>query len=102
MESATSQASWNGKARDREDQAIVPPYWQHRRYESYSSVNIIRPSPIILEDHTEEPSDKSHSLWAQEVSIDDHVLISGNVPGVGDYVVWNCKVDMLDVSACSS
>lgn len=78
--------------------SIVPPYWAHRRLESYSSVGHLRPAPIRLEDNTEECLDATSPLWAKGVSIDDHVLISGIVPSIGDYVVWNCCIEMLDVS----
>lgn len=78
---------------------LIPPYWLHRRDESYSSIGIFRPPPITLEDHTEEPSEQSKSLWAKGVAIDDYVTVSGNLAGVGDYVVWNCKVETLDVSS---
>lgn len=80
-------------------QTIVPPYWQHRREQSYASViSNGKPPPITLEDHTEESFDQSSPLWAKVVSIEDYIIVSGNVAGVGDYVVWICKVDTLDVS----
>ncbi len=78
--------------------SLVPPYWSHRRYESYSSVKNTRPPPITLEDHTEEPSEQSDAVWAAGVTIDDYVLVSGTVPNVGNFVVWNCKIETLDVS----
>ena len=80
--------------------AVVPPYWQqHRRHASYASViSNGKPPPISLEDHTEESEEVSSPLWAKVVSIESHVLVSGNVPGVGDYVVWICRVETLDVS----
>lgn len=78
--------------------SIVPPYWQHRRFESYASVNIPKPAPITLEDHTEETSEQTGSLWAKSVLIDDYVVIQGTVPSLRDYTVWNCKIDTLDVS----
>ncbi len=78
--------------------SIVPPYWQHRRFESYTSVNIPKPAPITLEDHTEETSEQTGSLWAKSVVIDRYVVIQGNVPSLRDYTVWNCKIDTLDVS----
>ncbi len=80
--------------------STVPPYWQHRRLVSYASVNNPKPAPIILEDHTEETSEQTGLLWAKGVSIDDYVIIQGNVPSLGDYTVWNCKIDTLDVSFC--
>lgn len=102
--SSPHQDSSDGEAHDHpspaELESPIPPYWLHRRDESYSSVGIVRPPPITLEDHTEEPSEQSKSLWAKGVTIDDYVTVSGNVPRVGDYVVWNCKVETLDVSSC--
>ncbi|KAF2088348.1 Phox-like protein [Saccharata proteae CBS 121410] len=79
----------------------IPPYWQpHQRNPStlsHASVNDLgRPTPIVLEDHTVEDSEQSRALWAKSVSIDDYVVVSGNVPGVGAYVVWNCTVRTLD------
>ncbi|CAD6589019.1 MAG: PX domain-containing protein ypt35 [Alectoria sarmentosa] len=76
--------------------SLIPPYWSHRRYESYSSVKNTRPPPITLEDHTEEPSEQSGALWAKSITIDDHVLLSGTLPNVGSFVVWNCKIETLD------
>ena len=79
--------------------SLIPPYWSHRRYESYSSVKNTRPPPITLEDHTEEPSEQSGAVWAEGVTVDDYVLVSGTVPNVGNFVVWNCKIETLDVSS---
>lgn len=84
--------------------AVVPPYWQHRRYESYTSANIVRPPAIILEDHTEDLETNCQTpLWAKEVSLQDYVVVSGNnIPSVGDYVVWTCTIKTLDVGPSSS
>lgn len=82
--------------------SVVPPYWQHRRYESYSSVGHLRPTPIRLEDNVDECPDERSPLWAKGVSIDDYVLVSGNIPSIGDYIVWHCSIEMLDVSFPSS
>lgn len=77
---------------------IIPPYWQHIRHTSYASIlSNGRLPPITLEDHTDEPEGQTSPLWAKVVAIDSHVIVSGNVPGVGDYVVWICSVDTLDV-----
>ena len=82
--------------------AVVPPYWQHRRYESYASANIVRPSAIILEDHTEDLETNCRTpLWAKEVSLQNYVVVSGNIPSVGDYVVWTCTIKTLDVGPSS-
>lgn len=82
---------------------VVPPYWQsHQRNASYLSnysADNGRPTPIGLEDHTDEDSDHCKVLWAKGVTIDDYVVISGPSPGFGAYVVFNCTVETLDVSS---
>ena len=76
----------------------APIHWQHRRYESYVSIGHGKPTPIALEDNTEEVPDVKSPLWAKAVAIDGFVLVSGGLRGVGDYTIWNCKIDTLDVS----
>ena len=78
--------------------SIAPIHWQHRRYESYASLGHTKPAPIRLEDNTEETLNIS---WAKAVTIDDHVTVSGGIRGIGDYTIWNCKIDTLDVSLLS-
>ncbi|KAL1985719.1 hypothetical protein VTN96DRAFT_7467 [Rasamsonia emersonii] len=79
---------------------VVPPYWRHHRNASRASQTSIdtaisKPA-ITLEDHTEDPnSDTSRGLWAKSVTIDDHVVVHGKT-GVGAYVVWICKIEMLE------
>lgn len=52
---------------------------------------------ITLEDHTEDPnSETSRGLWAQSVSVEDYAVVQGK-SGVGAYVVWNCRIQTLDV-----
>ena len=78
---------------------VVPPYWHHVRGASRNSVlSIGKPQPIRLEDNTEESEGTRSPLWAKLVSIDSHTVVTGNVKSVGDYVVWRCKVQTLDVS----
>lgn len=74
-----------------------PPYWHHTRSASYSSEpSSDRPPPIVLEDHTESRAASRGALWAKSITIDDHVIVNGSTPGIGAYVVWNCKVQTLD------
>ena len=79
-------------------QSPTPIYWQHRRYESYASIGTNKPAPIILEDNTEDTPDTKSPLWAKHVTIDGHVIVTGSMAGVGDYTVWNVRIDTLDVS----
>ena len=89
-----------------ERNSVVPPYWQRHerngsRLSSYTSDAGAR---IALEDHTDEGSEQCKVLWAKHVTIDDYVVVSGTAPGLGayapgQYVVWNCTVETLDVSS---
>lgn len=76
--------------------SVTPIYWQHRRRESYLSIGTTKPPPITLEDNTGSNSDINSPLWARAVAINDYTIVSGGVPGVGDYITWNCKIDTLD------
>lgn len=82
--------------------SIVPPYWRHYRGASRASVSSLegpRSNPITLEDHTGDPTcETNRGLWASGVKIDNYVVVEGK-SGVGSYVVWNCKIDTLDVCA---
>lgn len=87
-----------------ESSALIPPYWhRHQRGDSLISVDSNRLSnPFIrLVDNTipGEASEQSKGLWAKTAQIDEHVVIRGSAPGIGDYVVWTCKVETLNVSA---
>ena len=91
-----------GDAAQTSTKSLTPPYWSHRRYESYASIKNIKPAPITLEDHTEEDlSEHIRSCWARGVAIDSYVVVDGTVPNLGRFVVWNCKIDTLDVSTQS-
>lgn len=76
----------------------APPFWtRHGRTVSsvsYHSINQARPTPIGLEDHSEENHDQAQSCWAKSVSIDEYVVVSG-ATGLGAYVVWHCTVSTL-------
>ena len=77
----------------------IPPYWQHQR--AISNASIIsngEPPPITLEDHTGEAAGLRSPLWARTVTIENYIIVSGSVKGIGDYIVWICKIDTLDVS----
>lgn len=88
-----------------ERNSVVPPYWQrHERNASrLSSYTSDAGARIVLEDHTDEGSEQCKVLWAKHVTIDDYVVVRGTAPGLGayspgQYVVWNCTVETLDVS----
>lgn len=96
---APSSPSSANSTRDRRISGVIPPYWSHHRNSSRASQTSLEPLPAItLEDHTEDPnSESSRGLWARSVSVDDHAVVQG-MTGVGAYVVWNCRIQTLDVS----
>ena len=102
LNTTTNQAFNGGDNPNSLPPVIVPPYWQHNRQASRASViSNGKPPPITLEDNTEEPEGIKSPLWAKLVTIESHTIVSGNVKGVGDYVVWMCRVETLDVGgAC--
>ncbi|CAI6278395.1 unnamed protein product [Periconia digitata] len=85
-----------------ERNSLVPPYWQKQDHSdnrlSYVSLeNGSRPTPIRLEDHTDEASEQHKALWAKHVSIDDYVIVGNSpAPAFGAYVVWTVTVQTLD------
>jgi hypothetical protein len=98
QKSVRLQAS-NGSA-DPESTPTSPPYWQYHRSVSHASVDsTARPPPISLEDHTEAHSDTSGALWARDITVEDYVIVRGGSTGIGAYVVWNCKVQTINVGA---
>jgi hypothetical protein len=85
---ATSEAS---------NSPFSPPYWKTHFSNDESSSPLH--AQIQLEDHTEITSDQYKDfLWAKAVKIDDYIIVRGAAPAIGAYVVWNCTVDILDVS----
>lgn len=91
-------ATAHAHARPREDSTPAPPFWnRHGRTDStvsYTSIRHLRPTPIQLEDHSEEDHEQSRACWAKHVTIGDYVVVSGPT-GIGAYVVWNCTVETL-------
>jgi hypothetical protein len=86
---------------DIESPIVVPPYWHtHQRGDSLITIDSNRLSnPFIrLVDNTDQTSEQSKGLWAKSAQIGEYVVIRGTAPGIGDYVVWTCKAETLNVS----
>jgi len=87
------------------EEPLSPPYWQTRLQHNSTlgePATVQKPNSgtIRLEDHTEETADNFKALWAKSVRIDDFTLVGqGTAPAIGSYVVWQCTVETLNVSA---
>jgi len=80
--------------------SIDSPYNSSRtknRSASGATMTFMEPGPILLVDHTVEPSDQSAGLFARNVYIGDYTVVSGTLTKAGAYVVWNCTVETLEV-----
>lgn len=85
-----------GKITKRDSYLKSPPYWQRHRSTTQSTVRSFeRPPAISLQDNTEEPLELEDELWAKSITVDHHVIVKG-ANGIGAYVVWVCKVDIVD------
>lgn len=95
---APSTASGIDQRQPHGDVIDAPPFWtRHGRSVStvsYHSMKQHRPTPILLEDHSEEYHEQTQACWARTVSVDEYVVVSG-ATGIGAYVVWHCTVSTL-------
>lgn len=101
---ANSRTSLSTPDQDLPDLSPItsPPYWTQSHSRSFSNVSVesTLPGGIVLRDNTEdERDDKNSACWAKGVHIDDFVIISGGLNGLGSFVVWNITIETLNVSA---
>ncbi|TKA72195.1 hypothetical protein B0A55_06971, partial [Friedmanniomyces simplex] len=79
-----------------------PPFWTTRHdrsistlsYHSLTPTTTHRPTPILLEDRSEDSHAASQGCWAHSVRLDAYTLVSGPT-GIGAYIVWHCTVRTL-------
>jgi hypothetical protein len=92
-----------------------PPYWSaqaagthgHQRVLSnMSAESVLPPGAITLQDneHDDGPDgdnvygrDRNRACWARSVQVRDYVLVNGSTTNIGAFVVWNIKVETLNV-----
>lgn len=101
-----------------------PPYWAHghntpnrgllggggtrhaRTMSSVSAESDLPPGAITLQDneHDDGPDganvygrDRNRACWARKVDIVDHILVNGGTANIGAFVVWNIRVETLNV-----
>lgn len=83
----------------------TPPYWHnlnahHRRTASSQSSGSMLPAGAItlLDNETEEQEDRNSACWAKSVEIVDYTIVNGSATNIGAFVVWNVRVETLNVS----
>lgn len=82
-----------------------PPYWRmqgtgHRRSISNMSAESIVPIGAITmrDNETSGHDERNKACWAKSVSITDYVIVNGSATNIGAFVVWNIRVETLQVS----
>jgi hypothetical protein len=81
----------------------APPYWMHgnthqRNISNVSTESILPAGAITLQDNeTSEHNDRNNACWARSVEIVDYTVVNGGATSVGAFVVWNVRVETLNV-----
>lgn len=98
----------NGDGSEMSPTITSPPYWMTRappREEWNVSVEDL-PGFITLQDNEREDGpdgsnvqgrDRNRACWARSVQVRDHVLVNGSPTNIGAFVVWNIRVETLNV-----
>ena len=86
----------------------APPYWLHaannlprrRGISSVSSDSIPAGAITLRDNEVESQNDRNSACWARSVEILDHTVVNGSATNVGAFVVWNVRVETLNVRLC--
>jgi hypothetical protein len=64
-----------------------------------TSVESMAAGRITLQDNENNSiDDRNNACWAQSVEVTDYVLVNGSATNIGAFVVWNIRVQTLNVS----
>lgn len=83
----------------------APPYWLHaannlprrRGISSVSSESIPAGAITLRDNEVESQNDRNSACWARSVEILDHTAVNGSATNIGAFVVWNVRVETLNV-----
>ena len=66
-----------------------------------ASVDSIPHGGITLQDneHDDLLDDRNRGCWAQSVEVSDYVVVNGSATNIGAFVVWNIRVQTLNVGS---
>lgn len=80
-----------------------PPYWTHnighrRSTSNLSAESVLPVGAITMRDNeTSGRDERNKACWAKSVEIADHVIVNGSATNIGAFVVWNIRVETLQV-----
>ncbi|KAK8075230.1 hypothetical protein PG997_009893 [Apiospora hydei] len=72
------------------------PFSRHQRGASTDSIPI---GGITLQDNENDDllDDRNRGCWAQNVEVSDYVVVNGSATNIGAFVVWNIRVQTLNL-----
>jgi hypothetical protein len=106
--SSANDAGGDGDGSEMSPTITSPPYWMTRgpsREPSNVSAEDL-PGFITLQDNERDDGpggsnvygrDRNRACWARSVQVRDHVLVNGSPTNIGAFVVWNIRVETLNV-----
>lgn len=78
-----------------------PPYWKttaNNYPRNRSAESVLPAGAITLQDNeTSEHNDRNNACWAKSVEIVDYTVVNGGATSIGAFVVWNVRVETLNV-----
>jgi hypothetical protein len=82
-----------------------PPYWlntrngHQRTISNMSTESVLPAGAITLRDNeASDFDDRNSACWAKSVEIVNHTVVNGSATNIGAFVVWNIRVEALNVS----
>ncbi|RFU77710.1 hypothetical protein TARUN_4528 [Trichoderma arundinaceum] len=84
-----------------------PPYWPHailhqRNVSNMSTESVLPAGAIRLRDNDTNDDERNSACWAKSVEITDYIVVNGSNTNIGAFVVWNVRVETLNVSLSPS
>lgn len=79
-----------------------PPYWpvQHPYDDAAESAPETESGAITMRDNeSEDRGGRNSACWARSVEIPDYVVVNGSATNIGAFVVFNVRVETMNVSS---
>lgn len=76
-----------------------PPYWQMQHSYNDPAESAPEAGAITMRDNeSEDQGGRNSACWARSVEIPDYVIVNGSATNIGAFVVFNIRVETMNVS----